>query len=88
MIFIWRSLDGRILLISFIDGYCTFIRFGEDEFGEFYIEVKVIDSLEVKEVNSLEVKEEKMIIEKFSLIVFLVSLKVGYFLFFLINFEV
>uniref|UniRef100_K1Q3I7 Chromatin assembly factor 1 subunit B n=1 Tax=Magallana gigas TaxID=29159 RepID=K1Q3I7_MAGGI len=32
------SPDGRTLLISSTDGYCTFIRFGEDELGELYTE--------------------------------------------------
>lgn len=60
------SPDGRTLLISSTDGYCTFIRFGEDELGELYTEVKVTDSSEVKEANSSEVKEEKMTTEKSS----------------------
>lgn len=80
MIFIWRSPDGRTLLISSTDGYCTFIRFGEDELGELYTEVKVADSSEVK--------EEKMTAEKSSPTASSVSSKVGYFLSFLTNFEV
>lgn len=66
-------------MISSTDGYCTFIRFGEDELGELYTEVKVADSSEVK---------EKMTAEKSSPTASSVSSKVGYFLSFSLNFEV
>lgn len=75
-------------MISSTDGYCTFIRFGEDELGELYTEVKVTDSSEVKEANSSEVKEEKMTADKSSPTASSVSSKVGYFLSFSLNFEV
>lgn len=67
-------------MISSTDGYCTFIRFGEDELGELYTEVKVTDSSEVK--------EEKMTVDKSSPTASSVSSKVGYFLSFSLNFEV
>ncbi|XP_062599442.1 chromatin assembly factor 1 subunit B-like [Saccostrea cucullata] len=44
------SPDGRTLLVSSTDGYCTFIHFDKDELGELYTETKV---------ESSEVKEEK-----------------------------
>lgn len=75
-------------MISSTDGYCTFIRFGEDELGELYTEVKVTDSSEVKEANSSEVKEEKMTADKSSPSASSVSSKVGYSLSLSTNLEV
>lgn len=67
-------------MISSTDGYCTFIRFGEDELGELYTEVKVADSSEVK--------DEKMTTEKSSPTASSVSSKVRHFLSFSTNFKV
>nr|XP_022291459.1 chromatin assembly factor 1 subunit B-like isoform X1 [Crassostrea virginica] len=50
------SPDGHTLLISSTDGYCTFIRFGDDELGELYTDVKVQDSSEVKAEKSTSEK--------------------------------
>ena len=52
----FRSPDGHTLLISSTDGYCTFIRFGDDELGELYTDVKVQDSSEVKAEKSTSEK--------------------------------
>ena len=42
------SKDGRFLLVTSIDGFCTFIAFKENELGNLYAEAKKMEIVEAE----------------------------------------
>jgi chromatin assembly factor 1 subunit B len=52
------SRDGRYLLVTSIDGFCTFIAFKENELGKVYTEIAQAPTATVPKKNSIEVEME------------------------------